>query len=128
MQKACFKGSAEGNRPFDQAGDFVQQGVRHQSDCINFGGQMLHLLVDHCLALIKIRQHISGAQLLEIVARVADRDRLWRVETMAVADVARCKILNRRGDDLIILHQHHPLHRTHKLSTTGGRAHPLGNR
>ena len=128
IEETLFERAHQRHRPFHQGGHFVQQAWRHDGGAFLQAGQFFGALADQLATLIGVGQHISSAQVVEVVGRRSDTHAFWMME--AVTTGLTTGLLGEDGaiDDLVTEQHHQPLGRTHELFLARTPAHALGDR
>ncbi len=80
------------DRPFDEAGDFLQQPLVLDEFEPLREGQALGVGEDHLLAPVGVEHDLRLVERVDIILEAADADRFRREETVAVGDVAPAAI------------------------------------
>ena len=88
------------DRPFDEAGDLLEQALVLDERQPLGEGEGLGVLEDDRLAPVGVEHDFGLLQRLDVVVEAPDRDRLRRHEAVAPGDVAGCDAVDGEGHDL----------------------------
>ena len=128
VEETLFERAHQRHRPFHQGGHFVEQAWRHDGSAFLQAGQLFGALADQLATLIGVGQHISSAQIVEVVGRRSDAHAFWMMETVTTGITT--SLLGEEGaiDDLVTEQHHQPLGWAHELFLARTPAHALGDR
>ncbi|MNC03572.1 hypothetical protein D3C75_509840 [compost metagenome] len=127
-QELLFEVGGQHHRPFDQGGDFFQQGVVQIGDATEGGSGRFGVSLDLGLARHKVGNHHAALlQDLRVLAGVVDGELALAHKAVAANGAGRVDTQNVSGHQIPIQQQGHGEHRTHELDGLVAPAHHLGD-
>ncbi len=128
-QESFLEAARQRYRPFDQRRDLIQQGAADQRAAAEFGRHRRDSFPDQFAAYFEVGKHKPAlAQRRLIAPGGAEPNRLRRMKAMPPCQVARLRVQNIRGNDILAVQHDQPMHRPDKLGCAGSPVHATWNR